>query len=307
MIQYDSLTGGKTREDYRIYSSGTKWDITKQKILHYPDAGMMAKFNYNQRNSYDSIELFDKAGSRVGGGNFSAEGYPTGEFIVLRNPDNEFVWSYAEANRLYKINFSDLGDILGVEEFDKSNILTGKGMFCSNPGFQFVEAEDWEYYHANGSIKDKGTFKNGRKDDEWKLYNQDGSLKSIQLYSFGDLKKEENASEINAKVFADFKNDLVGRYANYATRNRNPIIQFYQYRVKGTDRYIIFEKGVVLINHYFSKIQRCSDMNCLEIIRKDLELVERALKKYQNQSLGSLPVKLRLAKKVEKIEQILLN
>lgn len=307
MIQYDSLTGGMTREDYRIYSSETKWGVTKQKILHYPDAGAMAKFNYNERNGYNSIELYDKEGNRVGGGSFSSEGYPTGEFIVLRNPENDFVWNYAEANRLYKINFNETGDIIGVEEFDKNNTLTGKGMFWSNPGFQFVEAEAWEYYYSNGSIKEKGTFKNGRKDDEWTLYNQDGSLKAIQQYSSGELKKEQSTSEINAKAFADAKNDLISRYANYETRNRNPIVQFYQKRAKGTERYIIFEKGLVLVNHYFSRVQNCSDISCLETIRKDLELVESALKKYQKQSLGSLPVKLRLAKKVEKIEQLLLN
>jgi len=307
ITRYDSITTNKILEEYRKYSSETKFTIVNERSYFYAANGnIKTKFQYASNGYYTSIQVFDEAGKQIGGGDFAEEGFPDGDWTVYRNADGQFNWDPEVSDRYYKTTFVDgePGEFTGFA-IDGSKV--GKGAFIPLQGFQFQETGQWEYYYPSGQIRLEGEFERGKKNGDWKAYNEDGSLKAVQQYSYGKLMKEQSAEEISAKAFADKKRILINRYSNYATQNSNPIVQYYQYQARSTDRYIIFEKGLVLINHHFSRLQTCSDINCLQTIQQDLELVERALKKYQNQSPGSLIVKLPLAKKPEKIEQLLLN
>lgn len=304
VIVYDSVSGGKQFEEFRKYIDDVDYS-PKERIEFYNDGALKSKVMYANRGRASSVEVFNKLGEKIGGGSFDRYGDPIGSMKIYRLESGEWTWDPELSNERYEIDFN--GRKGKATAYDSNGNIIDSGMVEHQRDLEIVEVGEWEHLYPSGNVKSTGVYSKGDKHGEWKLYNEDGSLKGAQIYQYGKLVEEKSAEEIEAEEFNALKRKLIRNYSDYENQNSNPNVRFYKYRAQNSDRYIIFEKGVVLINYYYSQIGDCSGLACLKSIESKLFRIDDVMERYQSEDPGSLLIKLRLAKKIEKIENSLLN
>ena len=300
---YDSISGKKRFEEYRRYSDDVHY-LPVERADYYPGGVVKSKIQYGIHGRINSVAVFNRSGEKIGGGTFDRYGDPIGLLIIYRNQTNVWTWNPEPSNERYEINFN--GRNGEVKVYDSNGMLTGRGSIEYLREIEMVEVGEWSYLYPSGNVKSTGVFSRGDKHREWKQYHKDGSLKGALVYQYGKLVEEKSAEEIEAAEFKALKRKLIRSYSDYENQNSNSNVRFYKYRVRNSDRYIIFEKGVTLINNYFPLIGNCTDLHCLKSIESKLQRVDDIMKRFQDEDLGSLYIKLKSAKRIEKIEELFL-
>ncbi|MEQ8626756.1 hypothetical protein [Ekhidna sp.] len=301
---YDSISGKKQFEEYRRYSDDVDYSLVERSEF-YSSGELKSKIQYGTRSRINSAVVFNRSGEKVAGGTFDRYGDPIGLTTIYRSESEVWTWDPKLSNDRYEINFKGRSGEAKVH--DSSGVLIGEGAVEYLREMEMVEVGEWEYLYPSGNVKSIGTYSKGDKHGEWKQYKEDGSLNGVQVYQFGKLVEEKSAEEIEIVEFNALKKKLIRSFSDYENQNSNSNVRFYKYRARNSDRYIIFEKGVVLINHYYSQIGNCSDLTCIKSIESKLQRVNDVMERYQDEDPRGLVFKLKLAKRIERLEEILIQ
>ena len=83
-----------------------------------------------------------------------------------------------------KINYKDNRLDGTIEWFDKNGKLINSSKIVNGTG-------SWIVYSHNGKLREKGSYKNGKKEGVWLRYFEDGSIEKKETYKDGKLIKRE--------------------------------------------------------------------------------------------------------------------
>ncbi|WP_172843093.1 toxin-antitoxin system YwqK family antitoxin [Ichthyobacterium seriolicida] len=144
-----------------------------EKIWYYRDSKLLRKENYKNGKRHGLFIEYNTMGIISVSGNYTS-GLKSGKWESSINDYTEiYNYQYGLKHGEY-LNINKDGKVLLKKEY-KDDTLDGK----------------FEYYHANGNIKEKGEYMRGNRYGNWIFYNEDG-LEIISVFYEGGLERSYN-------------------------------------------------------------------------------------------------------------------
>jgi len=228
----------------------------------------------------------------IAGGDWN-RGKQVGDWKMLMDYERYWILEPEQAVSYVEFTFGENGNPVsdGVE-YNLAGVKIGQSSYAKDrKGILYEHGEAKEFY-ANGNIKSQGKYDGGLKIEEWNESDQTGKQSGITVYEDGEVKEKLSLADIESRKIKEVKQQIGRDHYGIRTKNQNSTVQYYQYRAP-VNKKILFEKALVVHQHYLSQVNDCGDYNCITSIQVKLDNILKRLNELINVDTSGLEVKLK--------------
>jgi len=268
----------------------------------YDNGNVLRRYSRKDNLMHGVTAIYTEDGKEVAGGDWNM-GTQIGKWKMLMDSARNWVLSPNDANSVVEFNFSEKGNYISIAiEYDLNGIKIGQAKYRRNDRGTLIEDGGAKEYYANGNIKSEGKYEGGFKTGEWKELDENGQEKAIAKYDQGELTYYITVAEIEQQKIYLIKTKIIRAHKNFKERTSG---LFRNSNVYATSENVILKKAAILHEHYYSQVQTTNDYTRLVVIKTVLDRLMKRLKELPGEDTTFLEMKLKFAKKPEKIRKAL--